>query len=205
MTVFASGGSIMIKNCTKCKVDFPADTDHFYRNKGGKFGLTPRCKKCVNEDNVISHEKRMSENPEKIKRLASERTKRYYQRNLDFCRAKNRERAKKAWADPVRGEALKFYKRAKGAGLTKEQWNDMFEKQGFACAICRSTEPNHPHGWNTDHCHKTKIVRFILCAHCNRGLGAFRDNPTFLRAAAAALEKHQQQHQPNEPVGARYE
>lgn len=179
----------MEKTCTKCFKTFPADTVHFYRNKGGKFGLTPRCKKCTNEDNNAWRARKMKENPEELRKQASERTKRYYRKNIEENRKKHREWAKKRRNDLGKNLAIKIRKRAGGAGLTPEQWESIFDKQGRRCAICKSSDPYHAHGWNTDHCHKTKKVRFILCAHCNRGLGAFRDDPNLMRRAADMLEE----------------
>lgn len=74
--------------------------------------------------------------------------------------------------------------------MTPQDFEDLFNKQGRKCAICFSEDcGNKNSDWNIDHCHKTKHVRFILCCHCNRGLGAFRDNPVLLRKAANMLEK----------------
>jgi hypothetical protein len=174
-----------VKMCRKCGTSFPATVKHFYRNSGGKFGLTPRCKKCVDEDNRISHAARLLKDPDKIRVQANARSKAYYQRNLDECRKKGREAAKSRHAaDP----GLKRRARLKSNyGMTPEQWREMFEAQGCKCAICGSEHPNAKAGWNTDHCHKSGRVRFILCAHCNRGLGAFRDNPDWMRKAADML------------------
>lgn len=73
-------------------------------------------------------------------------------------------------------------------GLTPEQWDEMFAAQGQCCAICGGSEPGSSNGWETDHCHHSGAVRFILCTHCNRGLGAFKDNPALMRKAADMLE-----------------
>ena len=121
-------------------------------------------------------------------RLARNREKslRYYHSNLERVRKKHREYAKaRHAADP----SLKRRSKLKANyGMTPEEWQAMFEAQGCRCAICGSDEPNAKAGWNTDHCHKSGRVRFILCAHCNRGLGAFRDNPDWMRKAADMLE-----------------
>ena len=50
------------------------------------------------------------------------------------------------------------------------------------CVICGSQEK-----LVVDHDHKTGKVRGMLCNHCNRGLGHFRDDPTLLEFAAQYL------------------
>lgn len=51
-------------------------------------------------------------------------------------------------------------------------WEAMFEAQGRACAICRSTETRGSN-WHTDHSHATGEVRGILCHDCNLALGYY--------------------------------
>lgn len=53
------------------------------------------------------------------------------------------------------------------------------------CAICGSEEK-----LVVDHDHKTGKVRAMLCNHCNRGLGHFRDNPATLQNAIEYLHNH---------------
>lgn len=50
------------------------------------------------------------------------------------------------------------------------------------CVICGSEEK-----LVVDHDHKTGLIRGMLCNHCNRGLGHFRDDPLLLEFAAQYL------------------
>ena len=50
------------------------------------------------------------------------------------------------------------------------------------CVICGSAE-----SLVVDHDHITGAVRGMLCNHCNRGLGHFRDDPMLLEFAAQCL------------------
>jgi hypothetical protein len=50
------------------------------------------------------------------------------------------------------------------------------------CVICGAEED-----LVVDHCHKTNIVRGMLCNHCNRGLGHFKDDPELLEFARIYL------------------
>ncbi|WEU68282.1 endonuclease [Escherichia phage vB_Ec_Tarrare] len=73
-------------------------------------------------------------------------------------------------------------------GITLDEYNAMLEAQGHCCAICKGTE-GMKLGRNmaVDHCHTTGKVRGILCSHCNRGLGFFKDNIESLKAAIKYL------------------
>ena len=191
---------MLTKTCRKCQAELPATTEHFYKNSGGKYGLTPRCKSCVNEDNKTSHAKRLAADPEKVRAQGNARAKRHYHSNLDASREKQRAFQAKKRADPAERAKINMAKRAGGARMTQEEFNTLFAAQGHRCAICHSDHPGAKHGWNIDHCHKSGNVRFILCAHCNRGLGAFRDNPAPMRKAADVLEQYN--NQPDCPVAA---
>lgn len=83
--------------------------------------------------------------------------------------------------------ALRWYNIKRQYGLSRKQWEDLFDLQGNACAICRSETPGARHGWHTDHIHGTKKVRGILCHQCNTMIGRARDNPDILILGAEYL------------------
>jgi hypothetical protein len=61
----------------------------------------------------------------------------------------------------------------------------MLEEQDGACAICLSTEDSYGRSkFSVDHDHETGAVRGLLCTHCNRAIGMFRDNGEHLQRAA---------------------
>lgn len=175
-----------IKTCTKCKKQHPASLEFFYKNAGGKFGVTPRCKPCVDEDNKASHAKRLAANPEKIRAQASARTKKHYHSDIVRGRARAVASAAKAYADPVKRAKIRARGRAGGAGLSPEQIEQIRQQQNNCCAICEDPDPT-----DLDHCHTSGEVRWLLCRHCNRALGAFRDRPDLMRKAADMLEARQ--------------
>lgn len=175
---------MQLKTCTKCKIEFPATLEYFYKNPSGKYGLTPRCKSCVNIDNKLSHEKRLKADPERIRALANARAKKSYHNDVEKSRARQREHQLSRRSDPVKGAIIKARKRADGAGLSPEEIQIIRDIQDNKCAICEEPNPT-----DLDHCHSTNKIRWLLCRHCNRGLGAFKDKPDLLRKAATLLER----------------
>jgi hypothetical protein len=74
-------------------------------------------------------------------------------------------------------------------GITATQYLELLRQQDGTCAICGERESNDGRETlSVDHCHQTGAIRGLLCAHCNRGLGMFRDNRTLLLAAVDYLE-----------------
>lgn len=70
-------------------------------------------------------------------------------------------------------------------GIDFQKYGDMFLRQHGKCAICLQPPQTRP--LFVDHDHATGQVRGLLCDHCNRGLGYFRDNPAALGRAISYL------------------
>jgi hypothetical protein len=74
-------------------------------------------------------------------------------------------------------------------GSTREQYDQMKEDQGHACAICMQSSVKR---LVVDHNHETGEIRALLCGSCNKGLGNLGDSVARLTNAIAYLEKHGQ-------------
>lgn len=84
----------------------------------------------------------------------------------------------------------------KNYGITLEHYDTMLAAQDGRCLICMSDKPwgfvvkpkRATEFFCVDHDHTTGEVRGLLCQPCNKGLGSFKDNPDYLRAAIKYLE-----------------
>ena len=75
-----------------------------------------------------------------------------------------------------------FRTRARNYGLTPEELSVLLT-DAF-CGICDSSEE-----LVVDHNHDTGEVRGILCTHCNKALGQFKDSKELLSKAITWLEE----------------
>jgi Recombination endonuclease VII len=74
-------------------------------------------------------------------------------------------------------------------GITLEDFNALHEKQLGCCAICRISTKQNQQSLSVDHCHKTGIVRGLLCRHCNFVIGYSNDSVERLNAIINYLSK----------------
>ena len=79
-------------------------------------------------------------------------------------------------------------------GASLETIHALLEKQGNKCQICAepiwfgaSDKRNVPH---VDHCHKTGMIRGLLCLTCNTGIGMFGDSSDLLQKATDYLSNN---------------
>jgi hypothetical protein len=170
----------MNKRCSKCQQLKPQSLVSFRYDKS-----RPRwhswCRSCENKyqkewaktSKARSILKQWKEdNPEKM---------RLYQNDTN---ARNRRRRQE---NPDR---FRSYDLKKTVGITLDQKNQQFEKQGRKCGICKTTIPNTKKTWFADHDHQSGVFRGVLCGHCNSILGYSNDSPSVLIAAALYLIQH---------------
>ncbi len=60
-------------------------------------------------------------------------------------------------------------------GITESIYESMLIKQGKTCKICGKINKNNKK-LTIDHCHKTGVVRGLLCVKCNSALGLVDEN-----------------------------
>jgi len=101
------------------------------------------------------------------------------------------ERIAKGVTDPTSAAQRKkygsarYYKLRARYGITPAAFERAAIAQNHECSICHRRSELH-----VDHDHATGEVRGLLCEMCNGFLGAFRDDPDLLEAAARYLEAH---------------
>ena len=87
-----------------------------------------------------------------------------------------------SWCRACRSAYRNANSRGKFRGVISDAALAKLKFTTHECVICGSEEP-----LVVDHDHTTGKVRGMLCNHCNRGLGHFRDDPTLLEFAAQYL------------------
>jgi hypothetical protein len=76
-----------------------------------------------------------------------------------------------------------------------EEYQQLLIKQNYSCAICNNPETTKDNRTTqirmlaVDHCHKTGVVRGLLCQKCNQALGLLGDNMNIFLNAIAYLER----------------
>jgi cytochrome c1 len=200
-----------MKACPRCGETKPATLEHFYARKArGKTGLTSECKACLVRRSM-EYEKAHPKKRERVRPTEPGATKVCARCKVEkpatdehFCRAAKGSKWFQSYCKPCAVEytadaskhnpkyRLRFRRRnlRRNYGLTVEQYEALYRAQGGVCAICKGVPTGKRARLAVDHDHETGAVRGLLCDHCNRGLGGFRDNPERLRLAAEYVEKH---------------
>ncbi len=173
-----------MKCCSNCGGPGP-----FGPHKGTKDGLKSHCKKCCAEKQRAYAAK----NPQVWQQWAAANAERLKARDAARYAAdpegeKARVTAYKA-ANPEKRDLWQAKSNLKKYGITPEEKQALFDKQGGRCAICPTLLVPGRKGMQIDHDHETGAVRGLLCAMCNVMLGDFREVPLLFEVAASYLQR----------------
>ena len=146
------------KKCTTCKKK--KSLNEFYKATSTKDGYSYQCKLC-----------------------AIDYSKDYIDSNKEAC-----NEVKKAYEHSESGKSTKRNAQLKRRyGITLEDYDALFIKQGGCCAICGKTPAEQGRILAVDHCHSTGKVRGLLCTVCNMGIGHLGDSASRVRKALEYL------------------
>jgi Recombination endonuclease VII len=112
--------------------------------------------------------------------------------NADLRERRKRYRTTAKYRVRYRPDKVRERKLKERYGISPSDWDKLFESQGKSCAICKLSGSQR---WHTDHCHKSGIVRGILCQGCNHLLGFSSDDEAVLAAAINYLRASRQPRQ----------
>jgi hypothetical protein len=87
------------------------------------------------------------------------------------CGPLNRKRTKNRYAVSGSREVDQNYRLLRAYGITLDDFDRMLAEQGGGCARCGKPASDLKVRLSVDHCHKTGVVRKILCVRCNTYLG----------------------------------
>lgn len=175
--------------CSKCRLEKEANA--FSKDKSSTRGYAYWCKDCmkINRDSPMSKKKAQKYNkrPEVIQR------RKEYLARPDVM-AKRRENKKRAYNNGGREKRKEYYLKNRDKllarqktpearlshkynrlkyryGITKQQYNDLYNTQKGKCPICELSIDILGRNTHLDHNHETGAIRGILCASCNLGIG----------------------------------
>lgn len=162
----------MDRVCTSCRVPKPHEA--FARDRAldrpGVEGRTSTCKEC--------------------RRVASRAWSKANPERKAALNAKHASTRSAYYADPKRRAAYRDRWLQKTYGITAREYDDLLAKQSGVCAICSQPERGKRNRYlAVDHCHRTGVVRGLLCTHCNRALGLFGDSQSVLANAISYVER----------------
>lgn len=125
----------------------------------------------VRANNAARHKKWRLANPQRVR----ENFRRHYWKHRDEQTALGRQKYRE-----LSEEKKKKYRSNKYQvryGITVEDYDALFSKQGGMCAICGTTKSGKQgQHFAIDHDHSTGRVRGLLCIKCNGWLGWYEAN-----------------------------
>jgi len=110
-----------------------------------------------------------------------------------YCKVCRKLNNQQPYIQKIHRDREHQYRLNKTYGISLKEYDQIFEKQKGLCAICGQSETRKIRGviprLCTDHDHKTKKVRGLLCHHCNLILGNAKDDIIILEKTINYLKE----------------
>lgn len=103
-------------------------------------------------------------------------------KNADYVKEKSSEKYKRMTPDQKRKQ--KYLNRYR---IDLNKYNEMVSEQNGVCKICHKPCSSRKY-LSVDHCHKTGVVRGLLCLTCNNMLQRANDDSSFFNRALQYLK-----------------
>lgn len=102
--------------------------------------------------------------------------------------------------DPKYGkEQRRIDERRRKYGISESEFRSLIKKQHGLCALCHSMLDDGGPKTHVDHCHKTGIIRGLLCFTCNKALGMLGDGDTGIGRALCYVKRRRDARLPEPP------
>lgn len=131
------------------------------------------CGKC-RKPHPVARFSKCSRSPDGLQQWCKQAQKDWLVSNREKRKAQQRR-----WYAAQRNsapEAFQKRSRLRKYGLSVDEFEAMWVSQGGRCSACHDVLVDGP-ATHIDHCHKTGVVRGILCRSCNVALGQLGDDP----------------------------
>lgn len=122
-----------------------------------------------------------------VKERINIKRREYYQKNKEKISAYTKGRRHCGYKKY--GYRYDNHKRYKKYKLTIQDVENMLLKQNNKCFICQKEFTNN--NYKIDHCHKSGLVRGLLCHLCNSAIGFLKDDTENLKRAIEYLKKYE--------------
>ena len=107
-----------------------------------------------------------------------------------YCKKCNSNQKKNSYKYDINKQILNSY------GKSYDFILNIYNEQDGFCGICgkyfNASEISKRRGLHIDHCHKSGLIRGLLCGNCNSSIGKFKDDINLLKNAIIYIEKHKQ-------------
>ncbi len=180
------------KVCTRCGER--KELSAFYKFKGSKDGHHYCCKECRNsarhgerQRNKANHDdafyERAEADPSAVRTCTDCGETKHF---AHYGRLRTNHCGYSFYCKVCRG--VRVWSSLAVIPFTGQDYARLLARQRGVCAICGGANPEGGRRLAIDHCHKTRVVRGLLCDTCNRSIGLLKDDPRAMRAAANYVE-----------------